>query len=239
MKIHRISITHEQWDHIPSPERAFYIHMGHLRHELMVLKKLLELSAKKTPTDPILRDVHLSQQFIIGRLLAGKIREGWELIKKAYFGTKLSLGIEKELPDDTTMALKNLKKYFGTKNLIDCVRNEFAFHYDTERVQSQVLLVEQPDNLKIYIAETEDVFFHLSDMIVQNAMLEAVQPGDYLAAAETFFKEIMIVSGQLVDFCDGCLHYMIEQYISYGGSEQFEVPDPPNCDDLRLSFFCK
>lgn len=82
------------------------------------------------------------------------------------------------------MALENLKKYFRTKNLIDCVRNE-------------------------------------------------------LAAAEEFFKEIMVVSGKLVDFCDGCLHYMIEQYISYGGSEEFEVPDPPNCNDLRLSFFCK
>jgi hypothetical protein len=239
MKIHRISVTKEQLDHIPSLERAFYIHIGHLRHELMVLKKLLELSAKETPAHPILCDVHLSQQFIIGRLLAGKVREGWELIKKAYFGTKLSLGIEKELPDDTTMALENLKKYFRTKNLIDCVRNEFAFHYDPERVQSQVLLVEQTDNLKIYIAETEDVFFQLSDAIVQSAMLEAVQEGDYIAAAEKFFKEIMVVSGKLVDFCDGCLHYMIEQYISYGGYEEFEVPDPPNCNDLRLSFFCK
>lgn len=82
MKIHRISVTKEQLDHIPSLERAFYIHIGHLRHELMVLKKLLELSAKETPVHPILCDVHLSQQFIIGRLLAGKVREGWELIKK-------------------------------------------------------------------------------------------------------------------------------------------------------------
>jgi len=239
MKIHRISVTKQQLDHIPSVERAFYIHIGHLRHELMVLKKLLELSAKETPADPILRDVHLSQQFIIGRLLGGKIREGWELIRKAYFGTKLSLGIEKQLPDDTAIALENLKKYFRTKNLVDCIRNEFAFHYDPVRVQSQLLLVEQTDNLKIYIAETEDVFFQLSDAIVQSAMLEAVQAGDYIAAAEKFFKEIMVMSSQLVDFCDGCLHYMIEQYISYDGSEEFEVPDAPNCDDLRLSFFCK
>jgi hypothetical protein len=238
MKIHRISVTKEQLDHIPNLERAFFIHIGHLRHELMVLKKLLELSAKETPDDPILRDVHLSQQFIIGRLLAGKVREGWELIRKAYFGTKLSHGIEEKLPDDTTMALENLKKYFRTKNLIDCVRNEFAFHYDPGRVQSQVSVVEQTDNLKIYIAETEDVFFHLSDAIVQSAMLEAVQEGDYIVAAEKFFKEIMVVSGQLVDFCDGCLHYMIKQYIGYG-SEEIEVPDPPECDDLRLSFFCK
>lgn len=92
--------------------------------------------------------------------------------------------------------------------------------------------------MKIYVAETEDVFFQLSDVIVQSAMLAAVQAGDYVAATEKFFKEIMVMSSQLVDFCDGCLHYMIEQYIKYG-SEEFEVPEPPNCDDLRLSFFCR
>jgi hypothetical protein len=238
MKIHTIDVTKEQLDQIPHLERAFCVHIGHLRHELMVLKKLLELSAKETPDDSILRDVHLSQQFIIARLLAGKVWEGWELIRKAYFGTKLSLIIEKELPDDTRTALDTLKKYFRTKNLIGCVRNEFAFHYDPSRVQSQLGVVEPTDNLKIYIAETGDPFFQLSDVILLGALLDAVQNDDSVAAAEKFLKETMVMSSQLVDLCDGCLHYMIKRYIGYG-SEEVEVPDPPRCDELRLSFFCK
>src|SRR5260370_350184 len=204
MNIHKIGVTNEQLAQIPYLERAFYVHIGHLLTGMMVFKKLLELSAKETPDDFILRDVHLSQQFIISRLLAGKVWEGWELVRKAYFGTKLSRVIEEQLPDDTRTALESLKKYFRTKNLIDCVRNEFAFHYDPSRIQSQLQLVEQTDNWKIYIAETGDVFFQLSEIVVQSAMLDAVQNGDYLAATEKFFKEIMVMSSQLVEFCDGC-----------------------------------
>ena len=238
MKIHSISVTKAELDKIPEIERAFYVHMGHLRHELMVLKKLLERSARNPLDNSVLRDVHLSQSFIIARLLAGKLWEGWKLLGKAYFSTKLDLLIEKNLPEDTQESLGNLKGYFEEKNIITRLRNEFAFHYDPKRVRTQLSLVEETDNWKIYVAETEDVFFQLSENIVSSAMLEAVQSGDFVVSTEKFFKEIMVMSGQLVDFCDGCLHYMIKTYIGYQ-SEETELPDPPNCDDLRLPFFCK
>jgi hypothetical protein len=237
MKIHTIHVPKAKLERIPEIERAFYVHIGHLRHELMFLKKLLELSAKESPENSVLQDVGLSQQFIISRLIAGKVWEGWELMRKAYFSTKLSLAIESDLPEDTKQALADLKKYFGKENIIARMRNEFAFHYDPLRVRTQLSLVEETDKLKIYIAETEDVFFQLSEIIVGSAMLEAVHPGDFVAAAEKFFKEIMGLSSQLVDFCDGCLHHMIKTYIGYQ-SEETEIPDPPNCEDLRLPFFC-
>jgi hypothetical protein len=238
MKIHSILVTKAKLDKIPEIERAFYVHIGHLRHELMVLKKLLERSAKNPTDNSVLRDVHLSQSFIIARLLAGKLWEGWKLISKAYFSTKLSLTIESKLPDDTLEALEKLKKYFGKKNIIGSLRNEFAFHYDSQRVRTQLSLADETDTWKIYVAETEDVFFQLSENVVSSAMLEAVQSGNFVVSTEKFFKEIMVMSSQLVDFCDGCLHYMIKTYIEYQ-SEKTEIPDPPNCADLNLPFFCK
>jgi hypothetical protein len=238
MKIHTIHVSKAQLDKVPEIERAFYVHIGHLRHELMFLKKLLELSAKEPSDNPVLQDVGVSQQFIVSRLIAGKVWEGWELMRKAFFSTKLSLAIEGDLPEDTKEALADLKKYFGKKNIIERMRNEFAFHYDSLRVRTQLSSIEETDKLKIYIAETEDVFFQLSEIIVGSAMLEAVQPGDFVAAAEKYFKEIMRLSSQLVDFCDGCLHHMIKTYIGYQ-SEETEIPDPPNYGGLRLPFFSK
>jgi len=108
-------------------------------------------------------------------LLAGKLWEGWELIRKTYFSTKLSLSIESKLPDDTLEALGKLKKYFGKKNIIGSLRNEFAFHYDAQRVRAQLSLAEETDTWKIYVAETEDVFFQLSENIVSSPMLGALQ----------------------------------------------------------------
>lgn len=239
MKIHTIQVSKAELEKIPKMERAFYVHVGHIRHELMVLKKLLEISAHETSKSPVLQDVGLSQQFIISRLLAGKIWEGWQLMSKAYFATKLSLTIGQDLPEDTKEALANLKKYFGAKkNTIKRMRNEFAFHYDPLNVRAQMSRVEETDILKIYVADTTDVFFQLSEIIVGSAMLEAVQPGDFVAAAEKFFKEVMELSGQLVDFCDGCLHHMIKTYIGYQPDET-ELLELPKCEDLHLPFFCK
>ena len=185
MKIHSISVTKAKLDKIPEIERAFYVHIGHLRNELMVPRKLLERSVKNPPDNPVLGDVNFSQSFIIARLLAGKLWEGWELMRKAYFSTKLSLMIESKLPEDTKDALGNLKKYFGKKNVIDSVRNEFAFHYNAQRVRTQLFLVEETDNLKIYAAETEDVLFQFSEIIVGSAMLGAVQTGDSSSLASS------------------------------------------------------
>lgn len=151
----------------------------------MVPRKLLERSVKNPPDNPVLGDVNFSQSFIIARLLAGKLWEGWELMRKAYFSTKLSLMIESKLPEDTKDALGNLKKYFGKKNVIDSVRNEFAFHYNAQRVRTQLFLVEETDNLKIYAAETEDVLFQFSEIIVGSAMLGAVQTGDSSSLASS------------------------------------------------------
>jgi hypothetical protein len=40
MKIHSFPVTKTQLEKIPILERAFFIHMGHLRNQLMVLLKL-------------------------------------------------------------------------------------------------------------------------------------------------------------------------------------------------------
>jgi hypothetical protein len=238
MKIHSIPVTKAQLDKIPEIERAFYVHIGHLRNELVVLKKLLDRAANNLQDNPILRDVYVLQSSIISRLLAGKLWEGWKLLGKAYFSPKLDLLIENNLPEDAQDSLRNLKGYFEKKNVIPGLRNKFAFHYDHQRVRTQLSLIKETDNWKIYVAETGDTFFQVSEIIVGTAMLEAVQPGDFVAATEKFFKEIMGMSGQLVNFCDGCLHYMIETYIEYQ-AEEIEISDPPNCGDLRLPFFCK
>lgn len=244
MKIYSIPVTKAKLDKIPEIERAFYIHMGHLRNEFMVLVKLLKWSINTVSDDPILTDVNVSQTFIFTRLLAGKLLEGWQLVHKAYFATKLPLSIESNLADKTKDALKELKKYFGKKNVIDDVRNQFAFHYDPQRIRQQLSSVEETDELKIYVTESDaNLFYQISEIIVGSAMLEAVEQGDFIAATKKFTKEVMDVSVQFTTFCDGCLIYMTKIYLGETAEEldmeEIEIPDPPNTDEIQLPFFSK
>jgi hypothetical protein len=242
MKIYSVPITKAQLDKIPELERAFYIHLGHLRNELMVLLKFLTWSVHTTSDNPVLVDVNVCKSFIISRLLAGKLWEGWELMRKAYFATKVSMSIESNLPDDTKIVLAGLKKYFGKKNVIDGVRNQFAFHYDPQRIRTQLASVDESDSLKIYVAETADNnFFQVSDIIAGSAMLETVEPGDYVAATTKFITDMIDVCVQFVKFCDGCLDYMMQNYMTGNAegidAEEVEIPDPP--DDIQLPYFEK
>lgn len=242
MKIHSIPVPKTKLDKIPEIDRAFYFHMGHLRNEVMVLMKLLDWSSNTATDNPILTDVKVSQTFILSALLAGKLCGGWELIGKAYFATKLSLSIGSGLPDKARLSLEGLKKYFGKKNLIHGVRNAFAFHYDLTAIRAQLSAVEETDDLRIYVAKTSaNVFYQMSEIIVGSAMLEAIEPGDFLAATKRFTKEVMDVSLRFIDFCDGCLEHMSDQYLGVTAeelnAEEVEIPEPPNRNELHIPFF--
>jgi len=83
MKLYIMPIPKDKLDSVPRAERAFYIHAGHLRNELMMTLKILKASINKPSEEKILIDLQVAQTFYLSRMLAGKVREGWDLIEKA------------------------------------------------------------------------------------------------------------------------------------------------------------
>src|SRR5438067_1068906 len=80
-----------------------------------------------------------------------------------------------------------------------------------------------------------------SDIIVNSAMLEAIEPGDYKAAAVKLGKEVMAISLKFMSFCDGCWGFMLENYLGKNAdeldAEKIEVPDVQKRSEIRLPFF--
>src|SRR5262245_30349271 len=89
-EVYIVPVTKEKLDSIPEDLRVFFVHIGHFRNELMTLQKLLWASQQYETTDEILVGMRAYQSLMFTRLLAGKLQEGWELLRKAYFGAKLS-----------------------------------------------------------------------------------------------------------------------------------------------------
>lgn len=70
---------------------------------------------------------------ILLRLLASKLHEAWELLRKRVLST--SEGKAKHLSDPSTEAeeaFTYLKKNFGKSNALSRIRNEYAFHNPPE-----------------------------------------------------------------------------------------------------------
>jgi hypothetical protein len=242
MKLYVMPIQKHKLDRIPGAEKAFYIHVGHLRNELMVLTKFLKWSINKPSDNPILIDVQVAQTFLISRMLAGKVWEGWQLLKRCYVGA-VRIAIEGSLPEKPRDAFQALEEYFATKkNLINMVRNRFAFHYDPSRIEKQLTAVNESDKLTIYIGEKEaNVFYQMSETIAAKAMLDAIQPGDFQGANAKLMKQVTEISLCLVRFCDGCLMLMTDSYFGRDrqslNPEEIELPNPPSRNEIEVPFF--
>lgn len=141
MKLYVMHIEKDKFDNVPDVERAFYVHLGHLRNELMVLVKFLKASINKPSDNPILFDVQVAQTFLLSRILAGKVWEGWQLSKQLYIGTSVRLAIERRLPEEIRCAFRELEQYFETKkNLINVVRNNTKLMKEVTEVSRVSLL---------------------------------------------------------------------------------------------------
>jgi hypothetical protein len=105
MKIRRLKLPIEALSRLPDNERAFLLMAGHMQNEFVALNKIFAgcIPPEESATR-IEAEVNGSQGFMIMKILAGKLHEGWQLMGKAYFGSKLALTLEPLLHEPTEVA---------------------------------------------------------------------------------------------------------------------------------------
>jgi hypothetical protein len=243
MKLYVLPIPKDKLDIVPQAEKAFYIHAGHLRNELMVTLKILKASINKPSDDPILTHVRVAQTFYLSRMLAGKIWEGWDLVKRSYLNKKLRPSIENYLSPEAKLSFKELEEYFAKKkNVINLVRNRFAFHYDPSLIEKQLESVDESDKLAVYVGEKEaNIFYQMSEITASKAMLDAIEHGNFEAANRKLMNDVTVLSRHLIKFCDGCLLRMTDAYFGTDrialNPEEVEIAEVPSRDEITLPFF--
>lgn len=175
-------------------------------------------------------------------MLAGKVWEGWQLVKRSFVDA-VRVTIEGALPEEPKCAFRALEEYFATKkNLINMVRNRFAFHYDPSQIKKQLKAVDETDKLRIYVGEKEaNIFYQMSEVIAAKAMLDAIELGNFQGANAKLMKEVTEISRYFIKFCDGCLVHMSDNYLGRDrqslNPEEIELPDVPSRDEIEVPFF--
>lgn len=239
MVLNKILISKEKLKSIPEREQIFFIEIGNLLNELNTLQKVIFMSAKQTDDTLERRGRNLQALFFV-RILAGKLSEAWELLKRDFFGAKLSQEYETRLDPDATKNLDKLKKYFSRQNLIHQIRNEFAFHYSSpEQMKKQLEGVPKEETFELFVApEHGNCFYSMSDVILNFALLNAVDPTDPWRAMDKVLGEIFDVTRQFLDFLAEFLVIIVDRYIGLD-SEKVEVRNPPALDHLALPYFVR
>ena len=155
MKLHHLTLSIEQLRKIPDAERALFIVLAHALNEINSLNKLLFLCSRLDDMPTFKAHAHLTQAMMLARVLHGKLNEVWVVITEGYFSNKLGMEYTPLLDENGSVALADLKKYFGRTNLINTVRKQFAFHYSLTHANTSIPDDTPPEELAIYLHETD------------------------------------------------------------------------------------
>lgn len=241
MEIHKLEIPRSCLENLDENERAFYFFIGHFGNEINALIKIFYWCNNYAGEHSLEKRTRNFQALLLARILTGKLLEGWNLLQASFFGTGLSKKYEASLSGEPAAALKRLKRYFSSTNLIDTVRKKHAFHYDFDAFKISVSKIPDDEELVFYLAENNaNSFYAASDLIANLATLESVQTGDIKLALEKWIDETSKVTGWFISFISGCMIVITEK--CYPGEVPFTtltISGAPHMDEIVVPYFAE
>lgn len=237
MKLLKMTMSKAELLSIPIKERNFFIQSARIMDEISILNKAVMFSSNEQDNE-IIRKAQSSQALFFAVIMAGKIFECWEFIKRNFFGSGISKKFESKLSEQDKENLDEIKKYFGKDNLICLVRNKFAFHYDSSgksETEIEDILGDEP--LELFIAKSRgDCLHYIAHILTYNKLLKSINPIDRQGAMKQFLSENFDIERRLLDFLGEIIMLIVDEY-TLKHSEWITLPEPAHADTISLPFF--
>ncbi len=199
MTIYKVKFSKEKLSELPADECALFLSLAHLSNEIVALDKLIIWSFDFTTDDEAISNGQSVLTMMLIKILSGKLKEGYDLLTKKFFGTKLSREYEHSLPEDCKDSLVNLKRYFSNRNAINTVRNNYAFHYAPDELKAA--LPNTPEDLFLYFEEGQqgNTLNFFADAIANHALLKSLGYKDDREAFNQLIKESTDVASWILN----------------------------------------
>jgi hypothetical protein len=242
MAISYIRITLRKADllKLPEAEQKLFLISGHIANEIALLHRLLLGCLNYAPKSEAGMWASAVQSMTVSKLLAGKLHEAWEAVRKYYFsGPSQVYG--NLLPPEAKEAEKHLSRYFGKQNPISRMRNEAAFHYSCERPKQAIAELTDTEPLNLFIAEqTGNSLFHCCEVLLQEQLFPARQQIGLSNEFKTFVDDSARIARMFSAFLQGCVFVAITERMKI--EVQPETDSVPQADtrainDLIIPYF--
>ncbi len=233
-----VPLPKERLDHMLPEERNFLILCGHIANELNILQKLVIWTSNFDTPGEIEARANVVQALLIAKLLASKLWEASELVRKAFVQTNLSKGYLDAMDKRGQEAFESLQTYFAdTENLIKTVRDKFAFHYDPVAIGMGYEHVQDSD-LVFYVAgDHANSVYYASEAVANLGMLELIQPGEPQKAMDRLMDETIRVAGWFLRFINKCMRVAMGRYFGDSRIEVVTLKGVPDLEALRIPYF--
>jgi hypothetical protein len=193
-----------------------------------------------------------AQSLFFLKMLAGKLHEGWEMLKESYPSIRPAERRDRPLPnkllpkryydflpDEVKNGLDNLIKYFNKKtNFIFMLRNKYAFHYDKKKVANEIDNISEEDIFTILVTEARgNSLSGFSDTIIISSILRLIDKNDIQKAMDGLYKEIVSTADLLLDFGHHVIALIVDKLEPEPTSTEIDLQDVAIMEDIRLPFF--
>ncbi len=159
------------------------------------------------------------------------------MLQRDYFGSKLSRKYDNSLDQIGKTSLNDIKQYFGKSNLITTIRNEYAFHYSSDKLRKRLPTLKHTDELYIYLGPSYgNSFYYLSDLMVGLAMLTNVPCATPQQAMDALFAEPIKVIKWFLDLSYSYVVVTINKYIGTVNENVIEV-NGSHLEHIVIPFF--
>jgi len=230
---------------MPKDERALLLLLGYAANQVSMLQKLLNFATNHTWSFEVEQVATGVQTQMLARLMAGALNEAWILVSTRFIQNPLSRDYLSRLDPGGKQALDALKQLFGRSNLLNAVRNNFAFHYpDTDQVEAAfdaALDDRDLDDLwNLYFSHHGfNSLFLLSDLVIAHGVSRAAAGADLVQGHTKFMGEMSAAAEHLMEFAKA---YMAAAWHKHFGQEMLakdvvSITGAPNVDEVILPFF--
>ena len=239
MEIYKIEFTKNDLKKFPAKERNLFFLLGHIANETKILQKLLLMCMSSRATEPE-SWAGVTQSFMISKLLAGKLFEGWEKVRKELFSDKtFNKNLQAEMGSLGQKSLAELQKFFGASNQFSKVRNTLSFHYDVSKLEEAFDGLLETNELSVLLAkESGNSLYYVSEIVTVETLVRGIYDGEREVAAKKFFDDLDNCSRHFGNFIESCLAVLLVRNLKKDVEfQKVEISDPPDLDSCKVPFF--
>lgn len=238
MDVFKFDLSWDVLNGIEEEERTFALMLGKLHNEINMLSNLIVAFQTDESTTELEKQGRTARTFMFITILAGKLYEGYDFLRKQYYGAKISKKYYSLLNEDAQSALSEINKYFSGVSALNTVRNKNAFHFDAPLIKEHYASASQSDPCFIYLgAPTHCNFFQVSESVISKAIMNEIGGGD----AQSGMNILMIDTAKII----GHFHIFVGAFMmEFLKINWEEVPEPnkvemgtlPSMEKLNIPF---
>ncbi|MDX3972129.1 MAG: hypothetical protein QHD01_36780 [Bradyrhizobium sp.] len=244
--IYRIRFPKERLREMTTEERSLFFLLGYAANQIAIFKKLTVFATNVTTGSDVRATVEGAQSQILVRHLVGVVAEGWELIDKRFLNKPIGKEYRaSRLGPIGLAAIATLQKQFGSSNILNNVRNQYAFHhpYNSEIDTAFATASANPEfdnEWNWYLAkENINCFYFISDMVVVHGLLKAIGENDFVEAQKKMHQQLSLASDAIIKFAQAFFDALLAKYFSPEIIAEVveKVSDAPVAFDVALPFY--